>query len=161
MKLHVNDTLHDVPDDLVAPEMPLLWALRDVLQLTGTKYACGIGVCGACTVHVDGRPVRACVTPLATVAGKAVRTVEGLGAPERPHAVQRAWEQHQVPQCGYCQSGMVMAAAALLERRREPSDAEIDAAIDNLCRCGSTPRVREAVRSAARLMPLPARRRQA
>jgi isoquinoline 1-oxidoreductase alpha subunit len=158
MKLNVNDAVHDVPDDAVDARMPLLWALRDVLGLTGTKYGCGVAACGACTVHVQGRAVRSCVTPLAAVQGQAVRTIEALGAPGRPHPVQAAWIAHQVPQCGYCQSGLLMAAAALLAANRNPSDAEIDAAITNLCRCGTTPRVREAIRAAARLMPVPPRR---
>jgi len=158
MKLNVNDVLRDLPDDLVDSRMPLLWALRDVLGLTGTKYGCGVAACGACTVHVQGRAVRSCVTPLSAVQGQAVRTIEGLGAPGRPHPLQAAWISHQVPQCGYCQSGLLMAAAALLAVNRNPSDAEIDAAITNLCRCGTTPRVREAIRAAGRLMPVPARR---
>ena len=158
MKLNVNDAVHDVPDDAVDSRMPLLWALRDVLGLTGTKYGCGVAACGTCTVHVQGRAVRSCVTPLAAVQGQAVRTIEALGAPGRPHPVQAAWIAHQVPQCGYCQSGLLMAAAALLAANRNPSDAEIDAAITNLCRCGTTPRVREAIRAAARLMPVPPRR---
>jgi isoquinoline 1-oxidoreductase alpha subunit len=158
MKLNVNDVLHDLPDDLVDARMPLLWALRDVLKLTGTKYGCGVAACGACTVHVQGRAARSCVTPLSAVQGQVVRTVEGLGAPGRPHPLQATWISHQVPQCGYCQSGLLMAAAALLAANRNPSDAEIDAAITNLCRCGTTPRVREAIRAAGRLMPGPARR---
>jgi isoquinoline 1-oxidoreductase alpha subunit len=143
----------------VEPQMPLLWLLRDELNLTGTKYGCGVAACGACTVHVDGRAVRSCVTPSAAVQGKAVRTIEALATPAAPHALQRAWAEHQVPQCGYCQSGLLMAAAALLAQRPNPSDAEIDAAIDNLCRCGSTVRVRAAIRSAAAaLAPAPKKR---
>jgi isoquinoline 1-oxidoreductase alpha subunit len=138
--------------------MPLLWALRDVLSLTGTKYGCGVAACGACTVHLDGRPARSCVTPLAAVQGKAVRTIEALAAEGALHPLQQAWIEHHVPQCGYCQSGLLMAAAALLAANRNPTDGEIDAAITNLCRCGTTPRVREAIRSAARRMPLSARR---
>jgi isoquinoline 1-oxidoreductase alpha subunit len=158
MKLNVNDVVHDVPDDAVDPRMPLLWALRDVLGLTGTKYGCGVAACGACTVHVQGRAVRSCVTPVSAVQGQLVRTIEGLGTPGRPHPLQAAWTAHQVPQCGYCQSGLLMAAAALLMANRNPSDAEIDAAITNLCRCGTTPRVREAIRAAARMLPAPTRR---
>ena len=149
MQLNVNGTLHDLADDAIDPAMPLLWALRDVLNLTGTKYGCGVAACGACTVHVDGQAMRSCVLPLSAVAGKDVRTIEALGTPAQPHALQRAWVLHQVPQCGYCQSGLLMAAAALLASKPNPSDAEIDAAITNLCRCGTTPRVREAIRTAA------------
>jgi isoquinoline 1-oxidoreductase subunit alpha len=131
------------------PQMPLLWLLRDELQLTGTKFGCGVAACGACTVHVDGQAVRSCVTPAASVAGKQVKTIESLGTQQAPHALQAAWVQHQVPQCGYCQSGMLMAAAALLENNKNPSDADIDAAITNLCRCGTYQRVREAIQTAA------------
>lgn len=150
MNLYLNGQAQALPDTAVDPDMPLLWVLRDVLHLTGTKFGCGVAACGACTVHVDGQAVRACVTPLAAVQGRAVRTIEGLGEPERPHALQQAWIAHQVPQCGYCQSGMLMAAAALLARERDPSDADIDAAITNLCRCGTYPRIREAIKTAAR-----------
>lgn len=149
MDLNVNDKLHKLKDADVDPAMPLLWVLRDVLALTGTKFGCGVAACGACTVRVEGAPVRSCVTPLSAVAGKRIQTIEALGTPERPHPLQAAWIAHQVPQCGYCQSGMLMAAAALLETRPEPSDAEIDAAITNLCRCGTYPRVREAIRTAS------------
>jgi len=150
MNLTINGQAQTLDDAAVAPDMPLLWALRDVLQLTGTKYGCGIAACGACTVVIDGQAVRSCVTPLSAVQGRAVRTIEGLGTAEQPHALQRAWIAHQVPQCGYCQSGMLMAALALLERNRNPSDADIDAAITNLCRCGTYPRVRAAIKTAAR-----------
>lgn len=149
MDLTVNGVTRPLPADLADPAMPLLWALRDLLDLTGTKYGCGVGACGACTVHVDGAPVRACVTPLSAVAGRAVRTIEALGTPTAPHALQRAWAEHQVAQCGYCQSGMLMAAAALLARNLRPSDADIDAAMTNLCRCGTYPRVRAAIHAAA------------
>lgn len=149
MDLSINGENRVVPDEAVDPDMPLLWALRDVLNLTGTKFGCGVAACGACTVHVDGVATRSCVTPMSAVAGKAVRTIESLGAPGRPHALQKAWLAHQVPQCGYCQSGMLMAAAALLARNPDPSDADIDAAITNLCRCGTYPRVRAAIRAAA------------
>ena len=131
------------------PAMPLLWVLRDVLGMTGTKYGCGVAACGACTVRVDGQPVRSCVTPVSAVAGRKIVTIEGLGTRTAPHPLQAAWIAEQVPQCGYCQSGMLMAAAALLERNRNPSDADIDAAITNLCRCGTYQRVREAIKSAA------------
>ncbi|MDP2368828.1 (2Fe-2S)-binding protein [Rhodoferax sp.] len=131
------------------PSMPLLWVLRDVLNLTGTKFGCGVAACGACTVRVDGEAVRSCVTPLSAVLGKKVQTIEALGTSERPHALQAAWITEQVPQCGYCQSGMLMAAAALLERIPQPSDAQIDAAMTNICRCGSYQRVRAAIHRAA------------
>ncbi|HWH74634.1 MAG TPA: (2Fe-2S)-binding protein [Methylibium sp.] len=148
MDLLVNGRSYALPEG-TEPEMPLLWVLRDVLHLTGTKYGCGVAACGACTVRVDGAARRACVTPLSAVQGRAIETVEGLGSPDAPHALQRAWVEQQVPQCGYCQSGMLMAAAALLAAKPRPSDADIDAAITNLCRCGSTPRVRAAVHAAA------------
>jgi len=150
MNLTINDRNVTVDDAQTAPGMPLLWVLRDVLQMTGTKYGCGVAACGACTVHVDGAAVRSCVTPLSSLQGKAVRTIEGLVGAGGPHPLQWAWAEHQVPQCGYCQSGMLMAAAALLEANRDPSDADIDAAMTNLCRCGSYPRVRVAIKAAAR-----------
>jgi isoquinoline 1-oxidoreductase alpha subunit len=150
MDLSINGKTVAIDDAQVDPGMPLLWVLRDVLQLTGTKYGCGVAACGACTVQVDGAPVRSCVTPLSSLKGKAIRTIEGLGSAAGPHALQQAWIEHQVPQCGYCQSGMLMAAVALLESKPEPSDADIDAAMTNLCRCGTYPRVRAAIKSAAR-----------
>jgi isoquinoline 1-oxidoreductase alpha subunit len=131
------------------PQMPLLWALRENAGLTGTKFGCGIGACGACTVLVDGQPVRSCVSTTGGAEGKAVRTIEGLAGPERLHVLQQAWLDLQVPQCGYCQSGMLMAAAALLERKPAPTDADIDEAITNLCRCGTYPRIRAAIHRAA------------
>ena len=131
------------------PAMPLLWVLRDVLGMTGTKYGCGVAACGACTVRVDGQPVRSCVTPVSAVAGRRIVTIEGLGTRARPHPLQAAWLAEQVPQCGYCQSGMLMAAAALLDRRPKPTDADIDEAITNLCRCGTYQRVRAAIKRAA------------
>ena len=135
----------------VEPEMPLLWALRDELGITGPKYGCGAGLCGACTVHVDGRPVRSCVMPVQAVRG-AVTTIEGLGEPGALHAVQQAWIEHQVAQCGYCQPGMMMAAAALLQSTHRPTDNQIDEAMSaHLCRCGTYPRIRLAVRTAAAL----------
>jgi isoquinoline 1-oxidoreductase alpha subunit len=130
-------------------DTPLLWVLRDALGLTGTKFGCGAAQCGACTVHVDGEAVRSCVLPVQSVATRAITTIEGL-APQRSHVLQQAWIAHQVPQCGYCQSGMLMAAAALLRRNPEPSDAEIDTAITNICRCGTYPRVRAAIHAAAK-----------
>jgi isoquinoline 1-oxidoreductase alpha subunit len=150
MNLTINGRSVEVDAAATDPRMPLLWVLRDVLQMTGTKYGCGVAACGACTVQVDGVAVRSCVTPLASVQGKAIRTIEGLGTAAGPHPLQQAWVEQQVPQCGYCQSGMLMAAAALLEANREPSDADIDAAIGNLCRCGTYPRVRVAIKAAAR-----------
>jgi isoquinoline 1-oxidoreductase subunit alpha len=130
------------------PETPLLWALRERLGLTGTKYGCGIAACGACTVHVDGEAVRSCSFPLSAASGRRITTIEGL-SPNRSHPVQAAWIAHQVPQCGYCQSGMIMAAAALLAAVPNPTDADIDAAITNICRCGTYNRVREAIHAAA------------
>ena len=149
MDLSINGENRSLPADAVDPDMPLLWALRDVLNLTGTKFGCGVAACGACTVHVDGVATRSCVTPLSAVAGKAVRTIESLGQPGQPHALQKAWVAHQVPQCGYCQSGMLMAAAALLAKNPSPADVDIDAAITNLCRCGTYPRIRTAIKAAA------------
>jgi len=133
----------------VDPAMPLLWALRDVLNLTGTKFGCGVAACGACTVRIDGAAVRSCVTPVSAALGKRIQTIEALGTRERPHALQAAWIAEQVPQCGYCQSGMLMAAAALLAHTPKPSDADIDAAMTNICRCGSYQRVRAAIHRAA------------
>jgi aerobic-type carbon monoxide dehydrogenase small subunit (CoxS/CutS family) len=133
----------------VAPEMPLLWMLRDVLGLTGTKYGCGIAQCGACTVHVDGEARRACTLPVSAVAGKQVTTIEGL-SPDRSHRLQKAWIAEQVPQCGYCQSGQIMQAAALLAANPKPTDEEIDTAMaGNICRCGTYLRIRSAIRRAA------------
>jgi len=148
MKLKVNGQDHDVaaPDD-----MPLLWVLRDLLGLTGTKFGCGMAQCGACTVHLDGQPVRSCVLPASGVNGRAVTTIEGL-APDGLSAVQRAWIEEDVVQCGYCQPGQIMAAAALLSVRPNPTDADIDAALSaNLCRCGTYQRIRKAVHRAAAL----------
>ncbi|WP_299844175.1 (2Fe-2S)-binding protein [uncultured Roseovarius sp.] len=146
MKLTVNGTRHDVD---VEPEMPLLWVLRDELGITGPKYGCGIAQCGACTVHVDGQPVRSCQLPVGDLDGE-VTTIEALGTPDALHAVQAAWIDHQVAQCGYCQSGQIMTAAAFLEVNATPTDAEIDQALSaNLCRCGTYPRIRAAVKSAA------------
>jgi isoquinoline 1-oxidoreductase alpha subunit len=132
------------------PETPLLWALRDASNLTGTKYGCGTGHCGACTVHVDGRAVRSCQVPIGRLEGSFVTTIEALSR-DRSHPVQQAWVADSVPQCGFCQSGMVMAAAALIDRNPAPTDEEIDAAITNICRCGTYPRIREAIRKAGRV----------
>ncbi len=131
------------------PAMPLLWVLRDVLNLTGTKFGCGVAACGACTVHVDGQAAKSCVMPVSMVNGKKIKTIESLGTPDKPHPLQIAWIAEQVPQCGYCQSGMLMAAAALLDRNPKPTDADIDAAMTNLCRCGTYQRVRAAIHRAA------------
>jgi isoquinoline 1-oxidoreductase subunit alpha len=133
-------------------DMPLLWALRDKLGLTGTKFGCGIAACGACTVHVDGEPVRSCSFPLGAASGRQVATIEGLSH-DRSHPLQKAWIEEQVPQCGYCQSGMIMAAAALIKEKPHPTDDEIDAAITNLCRCGTYARVRRAIHRATRGTP--------
>jgi isoquinoline 1-oxidoreductase alpha subunit len=150
MDLSVNGQPRALPEGATDPNMPLLWVLRDVLNMTGTKFGCGVSACGACTVHVDGQAVRSCVTPLSAAMGKPVRTIEALGTAARPHALQKAWVAHQVPQCGYCQSGMLMAAAALIDKNANPSDADIDAAITNICRCGTYPRIREAIKTAAK-----------
>jgi isoquinoline 1-oxidoreductase alpha subunit len=147
MKLIVNGKTHDLD---VEPEMPLLWALRDELNLPGTKYGCGMALCGACTVLVDGTPVRSCVTPVGAISG-AVTTIEGLGKPDALHTVQAAWIDHQVAQCGYCQSGQIMSAVALLNQVKAPTDADIDAAMSgNLCRCGAYQRIRAAIHDAAK-----------
>ncbi len=135
------------------PDMPLLWYLRDELQLTGTKYGCGEGLCGACTVHLNGAAVRSCQTPMRSVAGKSVVTIEGLSA-KADHPAQQAWRQANVPQCGYCQSGQIMQAAALLKQRPKPTDADIDSAMKgNICRCGTYQRIREAIKLAANSKP--------
>ena len=132
------------------PEMPLLWALRENLQLTGTKFGCGMALCGACTVHLDGKPVRSCSTPLSAAAGKKITTIEGVGATRTGKAVQAAWSQVDVPQCGYCQSGQIMSACALLAEKKAPSDADIDAAMSgNICRCGTYNQIRAAIHDAS------------
>ncbi len=136
----------------VEPDMPLLWVLRDELRLKGTKFGCGAGLCGACTVHVDGQAMRSCSVPVSAVAGKAITTIEGLSSGGALHPVQQAWQDGQVPQCGYCQPGMMMAVAALLRAKPDPSDAEIDAAITNICRCSTYARVRPAIHAAAKAL---------
>ncbi|MFC7407881.1 (2Fe-2S)-binding protein [Hydrogenophaga atypica] len=146
MDLVVNGAKRVVEVD---PTTPLLWVLRDALALTGTKFGCGVAACGACTVRVAGHAVRSCVTPVSVVAGKPVQTIEGLADGGRLHRLQQAWIDEQVPQCGYCQSGMLMAAAALLDKTPKPTDADIDAAMTNLCRCGTYQRVRRAIHRAA------------
>jgi isoquinoline 1-oxidoreductase alpha subunit len=149
VEIVVNGAVRTLSDDLAPPQMPLLWALREVLGLTGTKFGCGVSACGACTVHVDGKAAHSCVLPIEAVRGRPVTTIEALGTAAEPHPLQTAWVVHQVPQCGYCQSGMLMAAAALLAVNKTPSDADIDAAITNICRCGTYPRIRAAIHTAA------------
>jgi isoquinoline 1-oxidoreductase alpha subunit len=145
-RLTVNGRSHDVDVDA---DTPLLWVLRDVIGLMGTKYGCGIAQCGACTVHVDGVPTRSCSLPLSAVADRKITTIEGLAPNGSLHKLQKAWLDHDVPQCGYCQSGMIMAVAALLAQSPKPTDAEIDAAITNICRCGTYQRIRAAIHAAA------------
>jgi isoquinoline 1-oxidoreductase alpha subunit len=144
ISLNVNGKVHNVN---VEPDTPLLWVLREQLGLTGTKYGCGIAQCGSCTVHVDGEAIRSCSLPVSAAQGKTIRTVEALASSGQLTKLQKAWVEHQVPQCGYCQSGMVMAATALLEKNPNPSDADIDAAMTNICRCGTYQEVRRAIRS--------------
>ncbi|HEY0625752.1 MAG TPA: (2Fe-2S)-binding protein [Allosphingosinicella sp.] len=145
MRLQVNGKFHEVDVD---PDTPLLWVLRDTLGLNGSKFGCGVGFCGACTVHVDGEPVTSCMLRIDEVGGRPVTTIEGL-SPDATHPLQRAWIAERVPQCGYCQAGMIMAAAALLKEKPKPTDADIDEAIQNLCRCGTYNRVRRAIKVAA------------
>jgi len=147
MKLQVNGTMHEVD----APaDMPLLWAIRDLLNLTGTKFGCGMAQCGACTIHLDGAPARSCVTPVSAAEGKAVTTIEAIAASEVGQRIQAAWVAEDVPQCGYCQSGQIMSAVALLKEHPQPTDADIDTAMDgNLCRCGTYNRIRRAIHRAA------------
>lgn len=149
ISLKVNGTTHELD---IESDAPLLWVIRDVLQLTGTKYGCGIAQCGACTVHLDGQPIRSCVTPVSAVGEAEIRTIESLSGEPTLHPVQRAWLELDVVQCGYCQSGQIMAAKALLDANPAPSDADIDAAMNgNLCRCGTYPRIRAAVKRAAEI----------
>ena len=147
VRLNINGKTHDVDVD---PNTPLLWAIREQVGLTGTKYGCGIAQCGACTVHVDGSPMRSCSIPASAVAGRKITTIEGLAAGGTLTKVQKAWIEHDVPQCGYCQSGMIMAAAALLKAKPKPTDADIDAAMTNICRCGTFQEVRKAIHAAAK-----------
>ena len=145
--LNINGKIQEVDVD---PATPLLWALREQVGLTGTKYGCGIALCGSCTVHLDGQAVRSCVMPVAAVQGKKITTIEGLAANGVLTKVQKAWLEHDVPQCGYCQSGMVMAATALLNAKPKPTDADIDSAMTNICRCGTFQQVRDAIHAAAK-----------
>ncbi len=145
--LNINGKIQEVDVD---PSTPLLWALREQVGLTGTKYGCGIAQCGSCTVHVDGAAVRSCVTPVAAVQGKKIITIEGLAVNGALTKVQKAWLEHEVPQCGYCQSGMIMAATALLNAKPKPTDADIDSAMTNICRCGTFQQVRDAIHAAAK-----------
>ncbi len=142
----VNGQVRSVDVD---PATPLLWVLRDTLGLTGTKFGCGVALCGACTVHVDGQATRTCVLPVSAVQGKQITTIEGLSSAGE-HPVQQAWIAHDVPQCGYCQTGMIMTAAALLKAKPQPTDADIDAAMTNICRCGTYARIRQAIHTAAK-----------
>jgi len=146
MRLTINGKSQEVDVD---PTTPLLWVIRENVGLTGTKYGCGVAQCGACTVHVDGLAVRSCSVPVSAVSGAKITTIEGLASGGKLHKVQKAWLDHDVPQCGYCQSGMIMAVAALLKKNPKPTDADIDAAITNICRCGTFQQVREAVHMAA------------
>jgi isoquinoline 1-oxidoreductase alpha subunit len=145
VKLTINGTSHDVD---VEPDTPLLWVIRDTIGLTGTKYGCGIAQCGACTVHIDGQAVRSCSLPVSDAAGKQITTIEGLAPNGHLHKVQQAWIDNDVPQCGYCQSGMIMAVAALLKDKPKPTDADIDKAITNICRCGTYQQVRAGIHAA-------------
>jgi len=147
IRLTINGKTHDVDVDA---NTPLLWAIREQVGLTGTKYGCGVAQCGACTVHIDGSPVRSCSVPAAAVQGRKITTIEGLAAGGTLTKVQNAWIAHEVPQCGYCQSGMIMAAAALLKAKPRPTDADIDAAMTNICRCGTFQEVRKAIHAAAK-----------
>ena len=147
VRLTINGSSIDVD---VNPSTPLLWAIREQVGLTGTKYGCGIAQCGSCTVHIDGKAVRSCVMPVGAAADKPITTIEGLAAGGVLHKVQKAWADHEVPQCGYCQAGMIMAVAALLRDKPQPTDADIDATITNICRCGTFQQVREAIHAAAR-----------
>jgi len=146
IRLNINGKTHNVDVD---PNTPLLWAIREQAGLTGTKYGCGVAQCGACTVHIDGSPVRSCAVPASAVAGRKITTIEGLAQGGKLHKVQQAWIDNEVPQCGYCQCGMIMSAAALLAAKPKPTDADIDAAVTNICRCGTFQEVRKAIHAAA------------
>ncbi len=147
INLNINGKTHEVE---VASDTPLLWVIREQLGLTGTKFGCGIAQCGACTVHLDGMAIRSCVFPVSGAAGKQITTIEGMANGEQLHKVQQAWIDHDVPQCGYCQTGMIMAVAALLKEKPTPTDADIDASITNICRCGTFVEVRKAIHTAAK-----------
>jgi len=149
ISLTINGKKYSLEAD---PQMPLLWAVRDLAGLTGTKFGCGMAQCGACTVHLNGQPIRSCVTPVSSVAGKKITTIEGVGSEKNLHPIQRAWIEEQVPQCGYCQSGQIMAAVALLKAKPKPTDADIDAAMQgHICRCGTYARIRKAIHRAAEM----------
>jgi isoquinoline 1-oxidoreductase subunit alpha len=148
MQLNVNGKSYEVE---VEPNTPLLWVIREQVGLTGTKYGCGIAQCGACTVHIDGTAARSCAMPVSAAAGKRITTIEGLASGKVLHKVQKAWVDHEVPQCGYCQAGMIMAVAALLKAKPKPTDADIDASITNICRCGTFQQVRAAIHAAAKV----------
>jgi isoquinoline 1-oxidoreductase alpha subunit len=147
-ELNVNGARHSIDAD---PATPLLWVIREHVGLTGTKFSCGIGQCGACTVHVDGQPVRSCSVPAQTAAGKKITTIEGV-SPDGTHPIQMAWKEFDTPQCGYCQSGMIMSSLALLQRKPDPTDADINSSVTNACRCGTYHRIRQAIHLAANLM---------
>lgn len=144
----VNGKKHEVEAD---PQMPLLYVLRDILSMTGTKFGCGAGLCGACTIHLNGTPIRSCITPLSVAKDQTLTTIEGLGSDGKLHPLQQAWVEHSVPQCGYCQAGQIMAAAALLEQNPSPSDKDIETQMQgNICRCGTYPRIKQAIKTAAK-----------
>lgn len=150
VQIKINEVVQEVDAE---PNMPLLWAIRETLKLTGTKFGCGIGQCGACTVHVDGIATKSCITPLGSVENKSITTIEGIAAKDGLHAVQKAWIQHQVPQCGYCQSGQIMTAVSFLHRNPNPTEEEINESMQgNICRCGTYTRMRDAMTTASRLM---------
>jgi isoquinoline 1-oxidoreductase alpha subunit len=156
--LSINGRTRTLDDGVVDPSMPLLWALRDVLNMTGTKFGCGMGLCGACTIQIDGQPVRSCLTPVSVAVGKQITTIEAIGATAAGKRIQTAWIALEVPQCGYCQSGQIMSATALLAAKPKPTDADIDTAMaGNICRCGTYPRIRAAIKQAAGVSASPAK----